>query len=189
MRAIKPQNCRAVIVWRSRATHAPEPAVTVRGLRVGTGRRAGNFCVGNEMRRRTASSRAPDLQVAAPGARGEAARALSTVVASARPRVLRAWPSASRAAWEAAATHWRPGAIFDSGSSSSRRHMCVEPGFDARVFLQVESAGRRTAMRRRRRARSRLPGRRAARRARGRGSERLSGRCTPAPCHDPTAES
>jgi hypothetical protein len=32
-----------------------------------------------------ASCRAPDLQVAAPGARGEAARALGTAVASARP--------------------------------------------------------------------------------------------------------
>jgi hypothetical protein len=189
MRAIEPQNCRPAIVWRSRATHASEPAVAMRGPRVGTGRRAGNFCVGNEMRRLAASSRAPDLQVAATGARGEVARALSTAVASARPRVLLAWPSASRAAWEAAATRWRLGAIFDSGSPLPRRHMCVEPGFDPRVFLQVESAGRQTAMRRRRWARSRLQGRRAARRARGRGSERLSGRCTPAPCHDPTAES
>jgi hypothetical protein len=42
-----------------------------------------------------APSRAPDFQVAAPGERGEVARALGTAVARARHRVLKAgrWPA------------------------------------------------------------------------------------------------
>jgi hypothetical protein len=95
MRAIAPQNCRPAIVWCSRATHAPEPAVAVRGPHVGTGRRAESFLCRERVRSRAASSRAPDLQVAAPGARGEAVCALSTVVANAHPRMLCARPSAS----------------------------------------------------------------------------------------------
>jgi hypothetical protein len=43
---------------------------------------------GNKVRRRATSRRARDLQVATPGARGEAVRALGTAVARARPRAL-----------------------------------------------------------------------------------------------------
>jgi hypothetical protein len=52
--------------------------------------RRGTSCAGNEVHRRVASRRAPDLQVAAPGTRGEAARALGTAVARACHRALKA---------------------------------------------------------------------------------------------------
>jgi hypothetical protein len=58
------------------------------------------------VRRYAASSRTPGFQVAAPGKRGEAAHAIGTAVARAHHRMLKAWPLASRAAWEAAATRW-----------------------------------------------------------------------------------
>jgi hypothetical protein len=85
----------------------------------------GTSCAGIEVRRRVASRRAPDLQVAAPGARGEAARGLGTAVASARPRTLCAWPTASRAAWEAAATRRVLGASIILGSPSPCKRLCV----------------------------------------------------------------
>jgi hypothetical protein len=71
---------------------------------VNVSRRAVNVFAGNVVHHRATSSRAPGFQVAAPGERGEAARALGTAVARARHHVLKAWPPASRAARMAAAT-------------------------------------------------------------------------------------
>jgi hypothetical protein len=125
-------------------------------------------CAGNEVCRRATSSRAPDLQVAAPGARGEAARALGTAVACARPRTLRAWPSASQAAWEAAVTRRVLGATIVLGSPSPCKRLCVFAGLRPVRLFAGGSAGRRTSSRRRRESRPRLPGGRATRRSRGR---------------------
>jgi hypothetical protein len=85
MRAFEPHHCRFAIVWRSRAIHAPGPAVAVRGPSEIAGLRAELVVAGDIVRRRAASRRAPGYQEAAPGERGEAASAISTAVASAHP--------------------------------------------------------------------------------------------------------
>jgi hypothetical protein len=106
LRAFELQDCRPATVWCSRATHAPEPAVAVRGPRVCTSRQAGVFLAGDDVRRRDAPSRAPGYQVAAPGGQGEVALASGTAVARARHRAPGVWPTVTRAAREAAATRW-----------------------------------------------------------------------------------
>jgi hypothetical protein len=85
MRAFEPQHCRPAIVWRSRAIHAPGPAVVVRGPSEIAGLRAELVVAGDVVRRRATSRRAPGYQEAAPGERGKAARAISTAMASAHP--------------------------------------------------------------------------------------------------------
>jgi hypothetical protein len=47
MRAIEPQDCRPATLWRSRATHAPGPAVAVRGPLVAPAVESGVSCAGN----------------------------------------------------------------------------------------------------------------------------------------------
>jgi hypothetical protein len=144
-------------------------------------------CAGNEVRRRAAPSRAPDLQVASPGERGEVARASGMAVARARPRVLHAWPSASRAAQVASVTRLSSRAILAPSLPSPRRMFEYASGLRPERFLACGSFGRRASTRRRRRARPRLPGRCTARQARGRERERMLDRRTPAPLHGRTS--
>jgi hypothetical protein len=47
MRAFEPQHCRPATVWRSRAIHAPGPAVAVRGPLVAPAVEPGESCAGN----------------------------------------------------------------------------------------------------------------------------------------------
>jgi hypothetical protein len=61
--------------------------------------------------------------------------ALGKAVASAGPRVLRAWPSAGRAVREAAATRLGIGVVFDPSSPSLCVLTCVKPGFIPYGFL------------------------------------------------------
>jgi hypothetical protein len=65
--AIEPQDYRPATVWSSWATHAPEPAVTVRGICVLPDRRAVAFFAGDVVRRHAVPSRAPSFQGPAPG--------------------------------------------------------------------------------------------------------------------------
>jgi hypothetical protein len=136
MRAFEPQHCRPMIVWRSQAIHAPVPAVAMRGPSEITGLRAELVVAGNVVRRRATSSRALGYQEAAPGEQGEAARAVGTAVASACPRVLRAWPSAGRAVRETAATRLGIGVIFDPGSPSSCVLLCRKLGASRAIFCR-----------------------------------------------------
>jgi hypothetical protein len=85
MRAFELQHCRTAIEWRSRAIHAPGPTVAVRGPSEIASIRADLVVAGDVVRRRAASRRAPGYQEAAPGERGEAARAISAAVASTHP--------------------------------------------------------------------------------------------------------
>jgi hypothetical protein len=86
--AIEPQNCCPVTGRSSWALHAPELAVAVRCASEYAGRRAVFASAGNIVRGRAVSSHTPDSQVAAPGDRGEAARALGTAVSAHAPRAL-----------------------------------------------------------------------------------------------------
>jgi hypothetical protein len=138
MRAFEPQHCRPANMWRSRAIHAPSPAVTVRVPSEIAGLRDELVVAGNVVRRRAASSRAPSYQEAAPGERGEVARAVGTTVASACPCVFRAWPSAGQAVRETAATRLGIGVIFDPGSLSSRVLLCGKLGIVPCDLLQVK---------------------------------------------------
>jgi hypothetical protein len=189
MLAVEPQTCRPATGRGSWARHAPSLPSPCDEPFCSSAFEPCVFCC----RGRSAPPRRLESRPWLPGgSAGRARRGRACLRHGCGPRTpprAQGWPLASRAPRETAATRWSLGAIIDPGSPSPCIHMCVEPGFDPRVFLQVESAGRRAAMRRWRRARSRLPGRRAARRARGRGIERLSGRCTPAPCRGQAAES
>jgi hypothetical protein len=86
--AIEPQNCHPATGQSSWALHALELAVAVRCASVYASRRAVFVSAWNIVRRRAVTSRTPDFQVAAPGERGEVARALGTTVAHACPRTL-----------------------------------------------------------------------------------------------------
>jgi hypothetical protein len=139
--AIEPHPCRPATGRSSWTRHVPGLAVAVRRASEIAGLRAELVVAGNVVRRRAASSCAPGYQEVAPGERGEAARALGTAVASACPRVLRAWPSAGQAVREAAATRLGIGVVFDPSSPSSCVLTCVKSGFVSCGFLQENGAG------------------------------------------------
>jgi hypothetical protein len=85
MRAFEPQHCHTAIEWRSRAIHAPGPPSLCEDHLRSPAFEPSLLLQGDVVRRRTASRHAPGYQEAAPGKRGEAARAISTAVASAHP--------------------------------------------------------------------------------------------------------